>query len=655
MTNSKDATGSALAPRDSDLEKQAIGKALGSDTSNRVHLLLDESLIADPRNKELVKAIRLSCDENEGEFDESKFILKVRAEGKDWTPGEVIKLKDDFGSELVKWDSVVNQLQEFEHKREVFRIGRQLEEGSIDTGIAAHKLGELEKRKGKGSWGDPEPLPGVPKVESFDPDSMLPGALAAWVNDTAERMQCPIDYPAVAIVAALSGVVMRRCGIRPKANDNWTVIPTVWALIVGRPSAMKSPPVNAAMAFLERIESDWYAEYQAEMQDFRSKMRSFAMAEKSYEKRIREAWDADNKAEADKLSSELESKRPKEPIHKRLLVGDTTHQKLGMLLQDNPSGVLMRKDELRGWLKDMSREEYAEARSFFVSAWNGDGFATFDRVGRGHTRIEGAAVSVIGNIQPGPLKAIVEAGCQDDGDDGFLSRFQLAVVPEDYSEKQWIDRRPDSAVQERVQRIFERLAHASGDDLGAMTEGVDVPFVRFKDDAQAAFQGSWENIQAKLKEDLHPALQSLLSKYPKLIPSLALLFSLADGKKGSVDLVYLEMAFKWGEYLFSHAQRIYGIQTKIEEAVSILAEKIRSGAVLSGITLREIKRKGWSGLKDEKVIESALDELEELHWLKVSESPTSKSGGRPSVRIRLNPVFWNTPLEVTANTDKTTL
>ena len=653
MTNSKDSTGSALAPRDSDLEKQAIGKALGSDTSNRVHLLLDDSLIADPRNRELVKNIRLNCDENEGEFDEQKFLLKVQAEDKIWTPGEVIKLKDDFGSEFVKWDSVVSQLRDFEYKRETFRITRQLDEGSIDPVIAAHKFSELAKRKG--SWGDPDPLPGIPEVKPFEPDSMLPIPLAAWVKDTAERMQCPIDYPAAAITAALSGVVMRRCGIRPKANDNWTVIPTVWALIVGRPSAMKSPPVNAAMAFLERIESDWYAEYQAEMKDFRSKTRSFAMAEKSYNKRIEAAWNDDNKAEADKLSSELESKRPKEPIHKRLLVGDTTHQKLGMLLQDNPSGVLMRKDELRGWLKDMSREEYAEARSFFVSAWNGDGFATFDRVGRGHTRIEGAAVSVIGNIQPGPLKAIVEAGCQDDGDDGFLSRFQLAVVPEDYSEKQWIDRRPDSAVQERVQRIFERLAHASGDDLGAMTEGEEVPFVRFNNDAQEAFQGSWEKIQAKLKEDLHPALQSLLSKYPKLIPSLALLFSLADGKKGSVDLVYLGMAFKWGEYLFSHAQRIYGIQTKIEEAASILAEKIRSGSVLSGMTLREIKRKGWAGLKDENVIELALDELDELHWLKVSKSPTTKKGGRPSVRIRLNPVFWNTPQGVTDKTDKTPL
>jgi hypothetical protein len=655
MSNSKDATGSALAPRDSDLEKQAIGKALGSDTSNRVHLLLDDSLIADPRNRELVKAIRLNCDENEGEFDEEKFLLKVHAERKAWDPVEVNKLKDDFGPQLVKWDSVVNQLRDFEHKREAFRIGRQLEEGSIDPDVAAHRLGELAKRKGKGSWGDPEPLPGVPKVESFDPDSMLPGALAAWVKDTAERMQCPIDYPAVAIVAALSGVVMRRCGIRPKANDNWTVIPTVWALIVGRPGAMKSPPVNAAMAFLERIESYWHDDYLEELKDYRIKEWSFANAEKVYEKKIKAAWEKGNKSAADELSAELEKDRPEEPIHKRLLVGDTTHQKLGMLLQDNPNGLLMRKDELRGWLKEMNEEKHAEARSFFVTAWNGDGSVTFDRVGRGHTRIEGAAVSIIGNIQPGPLKAIVEAGCQDDGDDGFLSRFQLAVVPEDYYEKQWIDRRPDSAVQERVQRIFERLAHASGDDLGAMTEEVEVPFVRFKDDAQAAFQGSWEKTQAKLKEDLHPALQSLLSKYPKLIPSLALLFSLGDGKKGSVDLVYLKMAFKWEEYLFSHAQRIYGIQTKIEEAVSILAEKVRSGAVLSGMTLREIKRKGWSGLKEESIIESALDELEELHWLKVSESPTSKSGGRPSVRVRLNPVFWNTPLGVTANTDKTTL
>ena len=62
------------------------------------------------------------------------------------------------------------------------------------------------------AWPDPQPLPDVlPPVLAFDP-AILPMSLRGWIEDIAERVQCPLDYPAVGATVALAAVVGRRVG-----------------------------------------------------------------------------------------------------------------------------------------------------------------------------------------------------------------------------------------------------------------------------------------------------------------------------------------------------------------------------------------------------------------------------------------------------------
>ena len=47
------------------------------------------------------------------------------------------------------------------------------------------------------AWGEPEPLPeGLPPVAPFD-IAFLPESIGPWVEDIAERMQCPPDLVGV--------------------------------------------------------------------------------------------------------------------------------------------------------------------------------------------------------------------------------------------------------------------------------------------------------------------------------------------------------------------------------------------------------------------------------------------------------------------------
>jgi len=103
-------------------------------------------------------------------------------------------------------------------------------------------------------WPEPRPLPdALPAVQAFDP-SILPAALGPWIEDIAERIQCPPDFPAVAAMIVAAGLVGRRIGIRPKQHDDWLVVPNLWGAVIGRPGLMKTPAITEPLNVLKRLE-----------------------------------------------------------------------------------------------------------------------------------------------------------------------------------------------------------------------------------------------------------------------------------------------------------------------------------------------------------------------------------------------------------------
>ena len=58
---------------------------------------------------------------------------------------------------------------------------------------------------------------------------MIPGPLRAWLADIAERVGCPLEFPAAGALVALAIVVGSKVAIRPKRKDDWTVVPNLWA------------------------------------------------------------------------------------------------------------------------------------------------------------------------------------------------------------------------------------------------------------------------------------------------------------------------------------------------------------------------------------------------------------------------------------------
>ena len=250
-------------------------------------------------------------------------------------------------------------------------------------------------------------------------------------------------------------------------------------------------------------------------------------------------------------------------------------------------------------------------------------------------------ISIFGAITPGQLSGYVyQANRGGNGDDGLLQRFQVVVWPDSPVEWKNVDRFPDSKEKNRAWEISKAL---SGEIPGTTIEDytVSVPALHFSPGGQGVFDVWREDLENRLRSDhgLHPAMESHLTKYRKLMPSLALIFHLiavADGANPSpVSEDAALMAVAWCDYLGSHACRIYGAATmpKMEAAREIIRH-IRRGEIKDGFTPKEIYRKHWSRLTTPEELRAGLEVLEEYEWLTIRKIST---GGRPSEIIILNP------------------
>ena len=105
-------------------------------------------------------------------------------------------------------------------------------------------------------------------------------------------------------------------------NSDWSEHMRLWVLLVGRPSWKKTPAMNAATAPVER--------HQAKI------MSTYLTAMREYEK-----------------SGDDSAEEPEPPP--RFVVGDTTTEKLGDILNRSDRGVLAKYSEIAGWIGRMER------------------------------------------------------------------------------------------------------------------------------------------------------------------------------------------------------------------------------------------------------------------------------------------------------------
>jgi len=522
--------------------------------------------------------------------------------------------------------------------------------------------------------GKPKPKPisqTLPPVKTLT-SAMMPKSLWDYASNCAERLSVAIEYVLMPLIVTYGSLIGPKLSIYPKMYDNWEVVPNFYGAIVGNPSSKKSPSLTEGLkplSHLVALAKDKYNEDKLEHDTQKELNKHMTKAvEKQLSdlaKKLATQTDDDTELSQDDLKTKAqelaEAKQSDEliPEMKRYVTDDGTIESIGELESKHKNGMLVKRDELTGWLASLESESSQQSRSFYLEGFNGLGSFQVDRIGRGSVYIDTHCLSVIGGIQPDKLEYYLSKTMKGLGNDGLIQRFQLMVYPDPLPNSKERDLPPNKQSRDAIYNLFETIDGMQlGDFMRYGANPIDDyhkrPYYRFTDEAYQVFMNWYDALKIRANEAEHSIIAEHLIKYTKTVPSLALVFHLVDciehgTSLGAVNMNALRAALAWCEVLESHMIRIYSTVTDSANIkASYLADKIlkmvKKGAdktdttdwIEHGFTARQLIRKGWKGLTDADDVLNALEVLVEHDWLSWQVIPSTGRGGRPTERYTIN-------------------
>lgn len=448
------------------------------------------------------------------------------------------------------------------------------------------------------SWNTPIPL----KLNKVEPllIEILPTTLQGFVNDECYRMQCPPDLLVSACFSVLGSVIGTKVKICPKQKDDWRETPNLWALGIGTPSSMKSPSFKKGINPIKVLDKKAQDKFNAEL--------------KAY----------------NKLTDE-QKKDALLPLRRRYFISDATPEKLGEILAENPNGVMSYMDELSGLLKSFDKKGYEIARGLYLTAWNANDSYTFDRISRGNIYIEACCVSVCGTIQPDVVKELFLNS--NSTNDGLFQRFSLMTYPEAPDDWDEVDEEPNMEAKNTYHNTVKQLDELDTSHLEMLGED---RVIRFSPEAQPYFNEWYKALKKELLQEFeNSGFHNHLAKYPKLVPTLALIIELADNPKAtSIGVLSIKKALALYQYYRSHAKKIYNMG--YIHTAELMLIKLEKSKLEDGFTLNDICSNDWGGLKNRDTVKIALNTLCEYGYLK---SRKRNNFGRPTTEYLINPAI----------------
>ncbi|MDB2613617.1 DUF3987 domain-containing protein [Chlamydiales bacterium] len=457
---------------------------------------------------------------------------------------------------------------------------------------------------------DEEPKPLNQKllpVPDF-PLKNLHAKVSEYLSIISKQKSIPVDFSATTFLALVGGLIGRRIQIRMRPNQAWLESGNVWGLLDGRPSLKKSPSLRELFAFIAHLE------------DLAEK--EFIMAMKEYNR--------------DK-SSNKECDLP-QPNLKRYLTDNCTSPKLRELFNNNPGGLILRSDELKGILKRLERTDSAEDRAFMLQCWAGLDSYNEDRIIRGSKLKTPLTLTWIGCIHPDTLAYYlgqsIDEGC---GNDGFMQRFQMITYPDFEEEFVLCDEIIPEELQTQMQNIFIEIDNKLKSHPREL---------KFSEEAQKKFNSWLERSENDARFGGHPTYwESHLGKLPKLVGSLCIILH-AIGEITSetcleeVSLETLSNVLELVDYYKAHAQRCYqcveSVEMRTGRKILELVQKKKLGERFKAV---DIYGNNLSGLSNSQNVRNGLYFLKDMGWAAMDKQIGAT--GRPSEDWIIHPNIRN--------------
>jgi hypothetical protein len=261
------------------------------------------------------------------------------------------------------------------------------------------------------------------------PIETLPEECRNWVERAAHgagATPAHVAVPMLGIVSSLIGTARR-----VRASRSWTEPMTCWAGVVGFSGTSKMPGINATKRALSQVERDRKPKIAEQRRAHESRVEVAKAARVRWKKEVEKLSEQKvvplnqyRSTVASEPMMPIEAVDPGPFVAPRLYVSDSTIERLAVLLQARPQGMLMLSDELASLFLNMSRYSGGQDNEFWLEAWNGGSY-TVERMGRPPIVVDHLLVGVVGGLQPDKLARSFK------GDhDGMYARVLFAWPPE---------------------------------------------------------------------------------------------------------------------------------------------------------------------------------------------------------------------------------
>jgi hypothetical protein len=496
------------------------------------------------------------------------------------------------------------------HAHEIMRAAtrrRTIEAAAVATALAADPGANPAEIEAAGAAVAAASASGPAERLEWEPFpvELLPDPVGAFVAEAAERLSTDpvlVAFPMLASIAATIG--NRR---RIELWEDWREPPILWLAGVAAPGSMKTPAADKALQFIRQRQHEAFIAHDSALADYE--------AEKREHDRASRRRDAEPTAP------------PERPVAERALVDDITIEALGPILQDNPNGLLVARDELSGWF-DFDRYSGGKGGGE-VGRWlscYGAAPLTVDRKLSGTFYVPAAAVSITGTIQPKVLARVIGSKHIDNG---LLQRFILAAPPRRMKEIPSGD--VDFATVEAVRSIFKTLATIRPAEDGS-------PLVL---DLEPEAAEAWETFykeHAAAQFNANGPAGEMLSKAEAWAARLALVFHMIR-QAGSeptlghrIDPDSIRRGIGLARWAAREWQRVFeGMERGSIEADDLaLREWLRGRGGVA--TARDVARQGPAAYRAPGAAEAGLQRLTKMG---AAEWQTITTGGRPADAVRL--------------------
>lgn len=502
-----------------------------------------------------------------------------------------------------------------------------------------------EKRGEKGNSEDFEnsaptlKIPFEPFEKDDDDEKMpfpvqcLPEVIQGIVRDTAESLQVPPDFAAMAVLGIISTCIQGKYQIELKPG--WIEQVNLYLITAARPSERKSPTLQVFTPALDRYVEEENKLRDSAVQEYRTKKAILEGAIESAKKKLSNAiakGEPVDYTEIDQAQRDLANLKEVSPI--RLVADNVTPEKLVSLMVENDGKMSIISAE--GGIFDILAGQYSEKANIdlVLKAYTGESFFS-DRVGRKSEYIKSPHLTMLLMVQPSVAEKMI--GNPDFTGRGFTSRFLYSYPESAIGKGRKFETSP---ISQDSKDIFESLTYT----LLKIPQKNPPELLTLSKEALLIFKDFFYDIEGRLNKDLFPIegwAGKIVGNAGRIAANLHCCIHQEESAKIPVSGKTMMGAVEIAKYFISHAKLIFGLAGAMDTPQEKDAKYILKRLDAYGehqISKRDLYRlcRGKFNSVDE-MIEGLT--LLELHGYLYTQRDNREGAGRKSEKIILSPDY----------------